>query len=383
MQLGSPDPLLEPLVNSFLHQMKGLLHPVSFDASFFSSLLSRVDVVLVSGSDETMQCVLPLVTQIPSLLIPTMPRARHDSATLALFGVKVLKIKHCLVGGATNGSVPLGFLGCSLAGFKSPFRRHLRHVLDFAVPPEACPALPSFPHYPATGALRLTELELPVVYKSPHFCRTGWGARPLNLKEFACSFDFPSPSHASMDELSIFAVLFPLKLLEAPLQHVFESLPSDTSVATSLPLSSLSSLGPLTSAPASGKTWLPLIGKFLPDSWSDETLISDKAAKADAAPVPCHLWDKQSTLVFPQLTAAALAGFRSLAIVWQRRYMATQLRFYLKLKHGADWLPRLLRVRLASKVLATSALDSQEPDPPPRKRVRQGVFPPKMISCCT
>jgi hypothetical protein len=165
---------------------------------------------------------------------------------------------------------------------------------------------------------------------------------------------------------------------------VLESLPSDSSIAPSAssPRCSLGSLGP--SAPLSaswatdpcpGKIWLPSIGKFLPDSWSDETLISDKAAKADAAPVPCHLWDKRSTLVLPQLTAAALAGFRSFAIIWQRRYMVGQLQFYLELKHGADWLPRLLRVHAASKALVAAALASDEADPPP-------VFPPKMSSCC-
>jgi hypothetical protein len=79
-----------------------------------------------------------------------------------------------------------------------------------------------------------------------------------------------------------------------------------------------------------GKTWLPSIGKFLPDSWCDENLISDKAAKADNSSVPIHLWDNRNQLVLPQLSDTSLQGFRKFALIWQRRYMYRQLRSYLR-----------------------------------------------------
>jgi hypothetical protein len=68
-------------------------------------------------------------------------------------------------------------------------------------------------------------------------------------------------------------------------------------------------------SPPTHKTWLPLIQKFLPDSWCDETLISDKAAKSDEALVPIHLWDNRSKMVYPQLTNRTLSGFRTLALI--------------------------------------------------------------------
>jgi hypothetical protein len=71
-----------------------------------------------------------------------------------------------------------------------------------------------------------------------------------------------------------------------------------------------------------GQTWLPILGKFLPDAWSDVTLILDKSEKADKAPVPSHLWDNCCKLVpAPQLTDLALAGFHLLVLIWQHKYM--------------------------------------------------------------
>jgi hypothetical protein len=231
-------------------------------------------------------------------------------------------------------------------------------------------AAPSFPHYPATAILRLSNIVLPVVYKSPHFCRTGWGFRSLSLKELACSFDLPSPSHSVVDCREIFTDLLPLKLLEAPLQHVLSSLASSVPA----PAPSVTLLPMLGVAPPTHKTWLPSIKKFLPDSWCDETLISDKAAKSDKAPVPIHLWDNRSKMVFPQLTDSALSGFRTLALIWQRKYMHRQFCTFLRKKYGPDWLPRLLKIRAQAKALAVAAMTTggTEESPPPRKRVRRG-----------
>jgi hypothetical protein len=309
MQFGSYDPSLDLLLDVFLLRLKGILRPVPFDVSQVSSLLADVDLVLVSGSDLLMQRVLPLIKHTPVLLLPGHPQNRHVSSTMTRFGVSVSKIKHFLVGGVTNGSVFMGLMNTSLVGFKSPLRRHLRHVLEFSERPRACLPDPSFDHYLGGSTLRLDALTLPVVYKSPHFCTTGWGVRDLNLKELACSFDLPSPSHATVTEAALLLPLYPLKLMEAPLQHILTLLSGPVTAApVATPL-----VEDLSSSVSPGQTWLPTLGKFLPDTWLDETIISDKAAKADdALQVPEHLWDNRSTLVLPQLTKASLAGFRKL-----------------------------------------------------------------------
>jgi hypothetical protein len=378
MTLGSPDPSLDLVVESFRHRLKGLLHPVTFDAQHFALLSSRVDLILISGCNSTMQLALPLVNRTPTLLLPGDPSTRLDPLLMASFGASFSKIKHSMVGGVTNGSVLMGFLRSSLAGLKSPLRRHLKHVLDFGTRPQSCVRDPDFEHYLATATLRLTNLTLPVVYKSPHFCRTGWGFRSLSLKELACSFDLPSPAHSSVDCCALLQHLFPLKLLEVPLQYVLSSLQGKL-VIPSAPTSLLASVRVPSAALVScsiGQTWLPSLKMFLPDSWSDESLISDKAAKSDEAAVPVHLWDRRITLLFPHLDAAALAGFRRLGLLWQRKYMLNQFRSYLASKFGPNWLARLLRVRAFAKSLVVAAIKAKHlrgEGPPPRKRIKGGL----------
>jgi hypothetical protein len=59
-----------------------------------------------------------------------------------------------------------------------------------------------------------------------------------------------------------------------------------------------------------GLMWLPELGKFLPDTWCDESLISDKAVKADEDPAPEHLWANRTRLVIPLATHSK--GFQTL-----------------------------------------------------------------------
>jgi hypothetical protein len=136
----------------------------------------------------------------------------------------------------------------------------------------------------------LENLLLPVIYKSSHFCSSNWGSCGLTLKELACSFNLPSPSHSLVDCHALLSLLFLLKLLEAPLQHVLTMVSAcsgDTSPMDPSPPLLVSDVCP----EYLGKTWLPLLGKCLPDAWCDEYLILDKVAKVDDSLVPSHLWD--------------------------------------------------------------------------------------------
>ena len=205
----------------------------------------------------------------------------------------------------------------------------------------------------------MADLLLPVVYKSPHFCRTGWGSRTLALSELASAFDLPSQAIPSLTDPGMLTTFFPLKLLMEPLQFLLRSLdgPSPSApVIVSRPLIPLAALQPpLDSSlvdhfgklsatfsksaslvplflngipnPAGpgvpgkriwfcdppGMTWLPALGKFLPDSWCDDSNIADKAVKADDDAVPVHFWNKRIELVLPLATNQR--GFHVLALV--------------------------------------------------------------------
>jgi hypothetical protein len=79
-------------------------------------------------------------------------------------------------------------------------------------------------------------------------------------------------------------------------------------------------------------------------------------------------------MVYPQLTDRALSGYRTLALIWQRKYMHRQFCTFLRRKYGPDWLPRLLTVRRQAKAIAVAAMamGGSEETPPTRKRVQQG-----------
>jgi hypothetical protein len=83
-----------------------------------------------------------------------------------------------------------------------------------------------FPSLFGLAVLCLSELALPVVYKSPHFCHTGWGSCKLSLLELACAFDLPSFLTLLILDVGIRGRLFPLKLMTEPLQYVLHSLGS-------------------------------------------------------------------------------------------------------------------------------------------------------------
>jgi hypothetical protein len=112
-------------------------------------------------------------------------------------------------------------------------------------------------------------------------------------------------------------------------------------------------------------TWLQELGKFLPDSWCDESLIFDKVAKDDADPVPEHLWDNRVQLVIPSV--CELKGFQTLALLWQWKYMYRQFRKWMSLCHGSDWNDRLEAIRRLTACAAHQAVAT-----PPRKRSQGG-----------
>jgi hypothetical protein len=68
-----------------------------------------------------------------------------------------------------------------------------------------------------------------------------------------------------------------------------------------------SSNATLNSGPAAlscDRSWLPKIQKFLPHSWVDSALVTNKATKRNNAGVPVHLWDQRYSLVLPNCTPA-------------------------------------------------------------------------------
>jgi hypothetical protein len=110
-------------------------------------------------------------------------------------------------------------------------------------------------------------------------------------------------------------------------------------------------LAPPAAAPSCHRSWLPTIQKFLPHSWVDLALVTDKAAKSNNAGVPVHLWDHQCSLVLSHCTPAipilrALLARKLVTQMWDKfgAYLVAP-------EHGANWreTPANLKERLRKK----------------------------------
>jgi hypothetical protein len=421
MQFDSSPPNLIPLLETFLVTLQDSLVPVTFEAIRFAALVASVDVLLFSGSEARMTQISSFKPPVPMICMSNAPLNVLRRPALSTAGLKLHRWRHRMLGGVTNGNLLVGCRNIDFSGFKPPLRRTVKHILEFSTRPESCQESPSFRHYKSTDVIRMNELSLPVVFKSPHFCRTGWGSRQLTLGELACAFDLPSHCVAAIDDSALLSQLFPLKLMTEPLQFVLEGLATgrrlvapakvyrnkdlldlkqDASVSVSAVAAHFAKMSAVPNLKAvlhlaqsqvplflnglpnpagpgvpgkriwfrdpPGMTWLPELGKFLPDTWCDESLISDKAVKADADPVPEHLWTNRTTLVIPSATNST--GFQTLALLWQRKAMYKQLRRFLALRHGPEWPSVLANIRRRTAQAAIRAVG-----PPPRKRSRGGV----------
>jgi hypothetical protein len=97
-------------------------------------------------------------------------------------------------------------------------------------------------------------------------------------------------------------------------------------------------------APVPLFTWLSTIGKRLDHSWIDQTAVSAKVAKNDAALVATHMWDQRILLPLPTLTGG-LPYLRSQLMRFQRSRLYWEFRSHMVATHGADWSAQLTLLR--------------------------------------
>jgi hypothetical protein len=121
-----------------------------------------------------------------------------------------------------------------------------------------------------TYLLSTRWLDRPVRYQT-YMVAGGWGERKLLPAEIRDAFDIPS-------WLSEFPQGSPpIKLLLSCLDAVQHRVPPQEKLeAARLPA---------TTATLPVSTYLPLLKRWIPHTWADATLITDKASKADDAEV--------------------------------------------------------------------------------------------------
>jgi hypothetical protein len=156
-------------------------------------------------------------------------------------------------------------------------------------------------------------LTTPVVYHT-HFLSTGWGTRPLSTDEVGIAFGLPAWARLPTLDLGQVFPLVPIQIMDACLKGILQTLSRRTPLRIPAPSQATA---------VSSRTWLPRLQRFLPHSWIDSALVTDKAPKRDDARVPTHLWDQRCSLVLPH-TSPALETLRRLLIRVASRHMVDE-----------------------------------------------------------
>eukprot|EP00980_Cylindrotheca_fusiformis_P022018 scaffold8903_cov106-Cylindrotheca_fusiformis.AAC.3 len=167
------------------------------------------------------------------------------------------------------------------------------------------------------------------------FSPSGFGIRSVTPRELFSAWDLPlwAPvpitRRAAAAALQGFPPLGPLLRLSDAAIHALgpPALP-----VQGLPLAPLS-----TSDPSDlHRSWLPQLQCWLPHDWIDRSLLTPKAAKADAAELPTHLWDKRVSLIFP-CPVLALERLRSFFFTVACRSLFRSFLRYMRQSHGPLW----------------------------------------------
>jgi hypothetical protein len=242
------------------------------------------------------------------------------------------RLRHSLFGGSTLFTALIGTNIPEFSPIKTPLRRNLGHVLDHTVRPRPSQK-PDGAGLTMIDRLHPNLQDTEVTFQTS-FTATGWGRRQLTLEEVGIAFGFPSWLRLSTSSVADFPVV-PLQILDGCLRALPQATTRHSPIVPPLPAPLLAS---------SDRTWLSALQRWLPHTWVDASLVTDKAVKHDNADAPTHLWDARCLSVCP--TAEALLPLlRKWLHVWASRRMLREFRTFLRCKHGPEWSRQLTKTR--------------------------------------
>jgi len=200
------------------------------------------------------------------------------------------RASHHHFGGPTKFQALFSMSGSDLVIKIPSLRRTLASFIDFGLRPTWIRPPQLF--LDQNSIVHPKALEIPVRYATT-FSATGFGFRGLNHIELGRIFGLPAQY---LFKLEVRDFCFtPVQMLDSLLhqfvQHHFGAVTLKRSVVTMLP----TPLPVLENLPV----FLPTLGRVLPQDWRVVKEKEDKAAKADDAAVPLHLWNKRITCFWP------------------------------------------------------------------------------------
>ena len=282
--------------------------------------LCSESTLLVSGSCPFYSRIMNnhLVTNKRSAYICDTP---YTKASLPACSHPLQRIKHWQVGGATSFVALVGHSDPSLRPHKSKLQRTLKHFIDYSLRPTALNRFSTSPTYSCESK----RLPIPLVHEyvghATHFCASGYGIRKLIFSELGSLFGLDVDLIGSTTITSY--PLPPVQILDSVLHPFLTPVPRD-------PPSTMLTLPPV--IPPTG-TYLPILRKTLPLSWSQVDYLADKAAKDDDAEPVFRHWEDRIRLVLPH-TTSILPWLRRRLMHKLYRRLWLEFTAYLRSKYG-------------------------------------------------
>ena len=247
----------------------------------------------------------------------------------ALSQISWSRICHNKVGGVTEARASFG-INANLPAISllPDLSRTLGHIVKHSVRPQACDINPIFDHYATSDLLSLSFPRKPILYPT-HMSRSGWGMRELTTLELGSCFELPE--YVIWEERFLRDIV-PIQMFRSVIDAIVARFAVESPNVT-----------PAVEVPATAfkrskqcdSTWLPLINKWLPGSWSD-SYIADKAVKSDDAPVDFKPWNRRIQLVLPCPVSVIHSLERFSARLWRANVCRSLCR-YIRATYGEQW----------------------------------------------
>lgn len=329
-----------------------------------TSLSCRV-ILLVSGSLTYLSRMLELLQRFGYPVISSFDHhygGRLNQQTGAPSTINVLdlpfvtwyRIRHPTVGGTTTFTNIQGT--CNIPAFCVPttsdIRRTLKHVLHYSVRPlcistaKAHSSVEKRACLSVNDRLRPSNLQQPIIYGATSFCASGWGKRSLTASELADIYGIPVRLKPHIEsQPSVFSLLVPIGLLHHWLIPLIRA-PVPSVDSFSVPPPAPKRLCPSRHGTTDEiGTWLPTIQKWLPHTWVDASLVTNKAVKADNAGIPVDLWNQRLLLLYPQWSTHHLDSLRTMILRRCRYNLFRSFCAFLTHKFTNHWVYLLAFIR--------------------------------------
>ena len=247
------------------------------------------------------------------------------------------RLFHASFGGPTLFETVVGFSRCSASSPKvTGVRRSVGDFINYG--------MDSFKFKSVKGELTVRGMLHPkslgtyVRYPSGR-AMGGYISRAMDAVELGHMFGLPTWLSQSSLDLDCFDSLIPIQMLDGCLRPVLR--------ASNKPIEKQFTVPARVVAPRPVETWLKSIGKTLPGSWIDDSLVTDKAAKEDKSLVPTALWDQRILLIWPHLSLLWLVWFRCRMLNVMMRAMYVEFTEFMGETHGEGWSTRLAYAKVA------------------------------------